>query len=200
MRAARRWPSQLAQRGTPRCGPLGSASSSKQASRAPERRRSLVVPSGCLVSVGGDARNQGGSSSAGHTHRGGLRLSIRVSPPRFVELLSLVTWARDQLGGAPSCCLTLAGSEFVVLAARRRGRGDLTGEPDEAVPPLKHAAALAPRHERWIVAAIESGPRSSPRSCGRSAGPIANDPTRSGRRARSAIASFVPGLRTSPSG
>ncbi|MDP9228946.1 MAG: LuxR C-terminal-related transcriptional regulator, partial [Actinomycetota bacterium] len=29
----------------------------------------------------------------------------------------------------------------------------LAGETDEAVPPLKHAVALAPRHEQWIVAA-----------------------------------------------
>jgi ATP/maltotriose-dependent transcriptional regulator MalT len=29
----------------------------------------------------------------------------------------------------------------------------LSGEPDEAVPPLKHAVALAQRHEHWIVAA-----------------------------------------------
>jgi LuxR family transcriptional regulator, maltose regulon positive regulatory protein len=29
----------------------------------------------------------------------------------------------------------------------------LVGETDEAVPPLEHAVALAPRHEQWIVAA-----------------------------------------------
>jgi LuxR family transcriptional regulator, maltose regulon positive regulatory protein len=73
--------------------------------------------------------------------------------------LARATWPWSDVGAmlaaARAACETETRrkSEWQLLAELDLGWAlVLTGETDEAVAPLEHAAALAPRHEQWIVA------------------------------------------------